>query len=189
MAYSGEHRIEMIADTKRRQDAKRMYTYKIFARHYVDLGQNGMEAARKTFPNLPNDTLVREKRTELLRNPYVWKEIEQVRSEVLAAIELSIGKLAQERWTQYKKYKDDPKMWKAADSQLSGLEKLLPKQAKDESDLKNLPAGAVIYLPKQSDVGSDMENPDYSQIPKELLGNVEEVNIPKKIDAEITDAD
>jgi len=169
MAYSGEHRELMKADTKRRQDAKRIYTYKIFARHYVDLGQNGMEAARKTFPNLPNDTLVREKRTELLRNPYVWKEIELVRSEALAAIELSIGRLAKERWAQYKKYKDDPKMWKAADSQLSGLEKLMPKQATD-TDQSKLPAGGVrIYMPKPLEVGSPMRQPAYSEIPTDLL--------------------
>ena len=169
MAYSDEHRTEMIADTKRRQNAKRIYTYKVFARHYVDLSQNGMEAARKTFPNLPNDTLVREKRTELLRNPYVWKEIEQVRSETLAAIELSIGGVAKERKLQYEKYKDDPKMWKAADSHLTGLEKLQPKQASD-TDQSKLPTGGVhIYMPKPVDVGAPMRQPDYNEIPADLL--------------------
>lgn len=167
MAYSDELRTEMLADTKRRQDEKRIYTYKIFARHYVDLSQNGMEAARKTFPNLPNDTLVREQRNKLLKNPYVWKEIETVRAETLAAIELSIGRLAQERWKQYEKYKDNPKMWKAAESHLTGLEKLKPKEASIE-DQSKLPAGGVnIYINRQLEVGASVRQPDYEQIQKD----------------------
>lgn len=169
MAYSDENRAIEKAATKKRQDAKRIYTYKIFARLYVSLGQNGMEATRKTFPTIKNEKAILHEKNKLMKNPYVQKQIEIAKSEALTTIELTTGKIAQEYWYQYNKYKDEPKKWQAALASLTGLGKLMPKEPASD-DQSNLPGNNItIYMPQPLEVGAAMRQPDYKQIPVDLL--------------------
>lgn len=188
MAYADEDRALLKGETIKRQQEKKQFTFKMFARKYVNLNQNAMQAAREMFPNIKNDNALVLEKNKLMKNPYVLREIEKVKKEALQEAGLTIGKLAQERWKQYDKYKDDPKMWKAADSALVGLEKLMPKDAQKDDESKR-GSNIHIYLPQQLPAGAPMDQPDYSQVPKELTGDVEEQSPPKEIDAEITDAD
>lgn len=182
MAYSDENRAAGLAETKKRQNAKRIYTYKVFARLYVSLGQNGMEAARQTFPTIKSETLIRLEKVKLMKNPYVLKQIEIAKAETLTTIELTSGRIAQEYWYQYDKYKDDPKKWQAAIASLTGLGKLMPKES-TEADPSKLPSGGVhIYMPRPLEVGANMRQPDYESIPQELLdvGNDEDEEATKR---------
>lgn len=169
MAYSDEHRVEAMAETKRRQNSKKMYTFEIFARLYVNLGQNGMEATRQTFPTIKNETLIRLEKNKLMQNPYVMSTIEQLKKEALLEAGLTPGRIASEFWSQYNKYKNDPKKWQAAIASLTGLTKLMPKQAPEDDGSKSTGGGVNIFINKQLEVGATVRQPDYSEIPAELL--------------------
>jgi len=150
------------------------FQMKIFAVKFVSNGFDPEAAYEEAFPGKADKKTIVYKVKNLMQNKKFLAILDIAKEELMVETDNTAGKIIKEHWYQYNKYKDDPNKWQAAYKHLSRLGDFVPKMKPKLPFGFGVQKSTVIVLPMQSEVGSEVRQVSFEDIPKDLLPDAPE---------------